>query len=256
MELPGHAKVEGQSALTPDEIAQLDRNFIHSCAGNDGGAPTDDFLSDPRLCHFNPATVPLCGVKATAGCLTQPKLDALKMLYAGPVNPRTKERIYAPIPTGSEASNLGLAYQETPTTARQVLYPLLWAFGGAFDPMKFDFDRDEATLDDKLAAIVNANNPDLTEFRAHGGKLILYTGTADPIVPYTDEISYYERVVDYCGCILRPACRRTRLRRRRPSSGCTLCRAWLTVAAAPDSTASDNSSNQPTTMFSTRWSAG
>jgi feruloyl esterase len=190
-------RVEGQSSLTPDEIAQLDRDVLHECAGHDGGAPSDDFLSDPRVCHFDPATMPLCSVKADVGCLTQPQRDALKMLYAGPVNPRTRERIYAPMPPASEASNLGLAYQETLATARQLLYPFLWAFGSAFDPMKFDFDKDEATLDDKLAAIVNANNPDLTAFHAHGGKLILYTGTADPIVPYADEISYYERVVDF-----------------------------------------------------------
>ena len=63
-------KLEGKSALTPEEIAQLDRSVVAACAGHDGGAPTDDFLSDPRLCHFDPATLPLCGVKAIAGCLT------------------------------------------------------------------------------------------------------------------------------------------------------------------------------------------
>ena len=52
--------VEGQSAFTADEIAELNRNVVHTCAGHDGGAPTDDFLSDPRLCHFTAATMPLC----------------------------------------------------------------------------------------------------------------------------------------------------------------------------------------------------
>ena len=29
-----------------------------------------------------------------------------------------------------------------------------------------------------------------------GGKLIMYSGSADPIVPYQDAVSYYERVIE------------------------------------------------------------
>jgi len=186
-----------KSLLSDEEIKLLNRAVLHACAGHDGGAPMDDFLTDPRSCRFDPATIPVCTTRQVTDCLTQPQLDALKKLYTGAVNPRTNERIYAPMPPGSEASNLGLMYQQTPATAKQLLYPFLWTFGSSFDPMTFDFDKNEAALDDKLAAIANANNPDLTAFQRRGGKLILYTGTADPIVPYPDEISYYERVVSF-----------------------------------------------------------
>jgi feruloyl esterase len=185
------------SLLSDADIKLLDRTVIQACAGHDGGAPTDDFLTDPRSCHFDPATVPLCTASQTKDCITQPQRDALKKLYAGPVNPSTGERIYTPMPPGSEASGIGLTYQETPSTAKQLLYPFLWTFGSNFNERSFDFNKDEATLDDKLAAILNANNPDLSAFNQHGGKLIMYTGTADPVVPYPDEISYYERAVDF-----------------------------------------------------------
>jgi len=79
------------------------------------------------------------------------------------------------------------------------LYPFLWAFGSKFDPMGFDFDKDEDILNTKLAPAVNANNPNLIAFQQNGGKLIMYTGTADPLVPFPDTVNYYERVVAFEG---------------------------------------------------------
>jgi feruloyl esterase len=74
-------------------------------------------------------------------------------------------------------------------------YPFTWALGAAFNPVTFSFDTDEATLDKTLASLVNANDPDLARFQKHGGKLLMYTGTADPLVPYPDTLHYYERVI-------------------------------------------------------------
>ena len=43
--------------------------------------------------------------------------------------------------------------------------------------------------------MLNSNRADLTAFAQNGGKLIMHTGTADPLVPFQDAINYYERVV-------------------------------------------------------------
>jgi feruloyl esterase len=48
-----------------------------------------------------------------------------------------------------------------------------------------------------LAPLLNANNPDLAPFKKLGGRMIMYTGTADPLVPYQDALNYYERVISY-----------------------------------------------------------
>jgi feruloyl esterase len=76
-----------------------------------------------------------------------------------------------------------------------MFYPWRWAFGADYDYTRFDFDRDLDLLDRKLAAPLNANDPDLSGFRQRGGKLIVYSGTADPVVPFQGVIQYYERVV-------------------------------------------------------------
>jgi feruloyl esterase len=69
-----------------------------------------------------------------------------------------------------------------------------WVFNDPkWDWRKFDYDRDVAFADGKLAA-VNASRTDLNEFRSRGGKVIMFSGWADPIGPPLDAINYYERV--------------------------------------------------------------
>jgi feruloyl esterase len=40
---------------------------------------------------------------------------------------------------------------------------------------------------------------DLTPFKKHGGKLLMYTGWADPVVPPQDTVAYYEGVAKAMG---------------------------------------------------------
>ena len=68
-------------------------------------------------------------------------------------------------------------------------------FGKDFDYTKFDFDRDLRRVDSLLGPVLNANSPDLRRLKSRGGKILLYAGTADQLVPAPDAITYYERVV-------------------------------------------------------------
>ena len=125
--------------------------------------------------------------------------EALRKIYEGPVNPRTGERIYTPYPYGAEASPVGLDAACSLAAHRGLFYPFYWVFGPDYDLLRFDFDGDMDTYQNALAPYVNANSPDLSAFRGRGGKLLIYSGTADPLVPYQDAVSYYERVVEAMG---------------------------------------------------------
>ena len=190
-------KAADQSLLPPEVLNQITQAVVSSCAGKDGGAPSDNFLTDPRSCKFDLDRLPICTAKVTTHCLTKDQLAAIRTIYKGPVNPATGERIYAPLPLGSEASPGGISYQENWSSAVDLMYPFQWALGAKFDPATFDFNKDEAQLDDRLAPIVNANNPDLRAFQKNGGKLIMFTGTADALVPFPDAVNYYENVVAF-----------------------------------------------------------
>lgn len=191
-------QIPGSAFLPKEKLTLITNAVIKSCAGKDGGAPGDNFLTDPRACRFDPETLPKCpeGID-DGGCLTRAQVAALKKIYAGPVNPRTGERIYTPLPLGSE---VGIEYQQNPNQAPgSLFYQYKWVFGANFDYTTFDFDRDQARMDSVLAPILNANNPDLESFKKRGGKMLMYSGTADPLVPYQDALHYYDRVVEKQG---------------------------------------------------------
>jgi len=179
----------------------VSRAALAACAGKDGGAPGDAFLTDPRRCGFDPATLPVCTAGASGDtCLTAPQLATVRRLYAGPVNPRTGERIYAGLTAGSEAMPLGPDTQGDPKTwPAQQFYPFDWALGDTFAAARFGFDRDLDRVDARLAGTLNANAADLSTFARRGGKLILYTGLADPAVPFLEVVNYYDRVAASAG---------------------------------------------------------
>jgi feruloyl esterase len=181
--------------LSPETIAFVTKSVVAACAGKDGGAPADNFLTDPRECRFDPDTLPKCQGNSHTNCLVQAELSTLKKFYAGPTNPRTGERIYTPIPVGSENSPAGMAMQQDPKQMSDQWYPFLWAMESNFDFRKFDLDRDQELVDKKLAPILNANNPNLSAVQQRGGKILMFTGTADPLVPFQDALHYYDRVV-------------------------------------------------------------
>jgi feruloyl esterase len=80
-----------------------------------------------------------------------------------------------------------------------LLYPFRWLYGANFDPMKFDFDKDMDHFNAMLGPVLNANDPNLMPFKTKGGKMLMYFGSSDPLIPYEDAVHYYDRVIDRMG---------------------------------------------------------
>jgi feruloyl esterase len=188
-----------ESKLLPAQWSMVTRAVLAACAGKDGGAPGDQFLTDPRRCGFDPASLAQCKVGTTSDeCLTQAQLAAVRRLYAGPVNPTTGERIYPGLTPGSEEQALGpIRFSDSSILSR--LFVMQWGLGKAYSPQNFDFDRDMDRVDARLSSALNANDSDLNDFALRGGKLMLYTGLADPGVPFADVVQYYDRVLATSG---------------------------------------------------------
>lgn len=178
--------------FSKQQIQSIHDAIIDINVGKDGGYPGDRFLTDPRMATFNPEVLDTC--------LSRQQIDVLKKLYSGPINRKTGENFYTPIPLGSEASPEGIAALQQDHFQRY-FYPFRWIWGLDFDFRQFDFDKDLDRLDQELALILNANNPDLETFKRNGGKILMYTGTSDPLVPLQDAINYYERVVSEQGSL-------------------------------------------------------
>jgi len=178
---------QGAALLPPGMTEMVMSTAINQCHGKDGGSPADNFLTDARLCHFDPSSIPACTIGKAEGCLTAPQLGAMQKIYAGPSNSRTGQRIYAPIPFGAESPPA-----DKDTVEAALFYPSRWALNDNCDEAAFDFDRDMQAVDARVGRIVNAN---LSAFEQAGGKLLMFGGTADTLVSFPDALNYYERVV-------------------------------------------------------------
>jgi feruloyl esterase len=180
--------------LTAAQVSAINAAILKQCVGQDGGASSDNFLTDPRDCHWNPLELQCTGGSSDAPtCLTALQATAMRKFYRGTINPRTGQRIYPGRSRGSEINNYGpltIEAENQPNTSA-----IYWAFGADFDWRTFDFNHDMDQLIDDLAARLNANTADLAEFKSHGGKLFIWQGLADPRVPPLNTIDYYERLI-------------------------------------------------------------
>jgi feruloyl esterase len=183
---------DGAANITAAQATAVTAAVVKQCAGKDGGLGSDNFLTDPRDCHWDPSALQCAGGPTDPPtCLTAPQVAAVRKFYQGPIDPRTGERIFAGALRGSESNSGYPATIPTQVPGAAVR----WALGNSFDWRTFDFDHDMDIVDDDLAAVLNANTADLEEFKSHGGKLILYHGFADPRIPTLNTIAYYDRLI-------------------------------------------------------------
>ncbi|HEY3840274.1 MAG TPA: tannase/feruloyl esterase family alpha/beta hydrolase [Bryobacteraceae bacterium] len=189
-----YAVTQGQPAdqIPPAKLALLASAVLNACDAVDG--LKDGLITDPRRCHFDPAVLQ-CKAAEEDHCLTPAQVQTARRVYAGPVNPRTRQQIYPGVPRGTELDWARFA----PATLKpgHVPYEALfqWVFGADWNWRTFDFDHNYATVVEKLGPVLNAVNPDLSAFRSRGHKLIVYHGWADWLVPPGEAINYREAVL-------------------------------------------------------------
>jgi hypothetical protein len=194
---------EEASYIPSSKLPAIAGAVNEACDAQDG--VSDGILNDPRKCHFDPAVL-LCKGSDSDKCLTAPQLSALQKLYAGPRDLQGN-KIFPGVLPGAEQGREGWELWITGQAAGK---SLLFAFGeGFFAHMvygKADWNYRDADLgealkaaDAKVEKTLNATDPNLTPFKARGGKLILYHGWNDPAISSLNTIDYYDRVVATMG---------------------------------------------------------
>ncbi len=179
--------------ITPAKAQLVTDAAIAACDALDG--VTDGIMEDPRACTVDKFNVDamLCPGADDGTCLTAPELAAVKKIYAGPTNPRTGEQIYPGYLPGSESG--WPSYWGTGTEPVRADFWRLWVFE---DPhwnwWTFDYDRDLTYSLAKMGPLVDQVDPDISAFKANGGKAIVYQGWQDPVVNPADTIAYYDQV--------------------------------------------------------------
>ena len=173
------------------KMSALAAAVVAACDAGDG--VKDGMLRDPRECKFDPSVL-LCKAGDANDCLTSAQVETVRKLYAGPVNPRTKKQLYPGLPAGSELEWPRMAPSPEKVGAAPFNPLFKWTFGLDWDWRTFDFDKNVAALEKKLAPVLNATNPDLSKFRKAGHKLVVYHGWADWLVPPGESLNYRQAV--------------------------------------------------------------
>ena len=179
----------GKATLPAAKLPALAKAAVAACDKNDG--VEDGVIGDPRACRFDPATLACTGVE-TDGCLTAQQIEAVRKVYAG-ARTRDGRQLYPGWAPGSEAG--WGTYITNPNAPVRIGLFRDWVFKNpAWDPRTFDWDKDVTTVDAAFP-MLNAMSTDYAAFNARGGKLIMYTGLADPVTSPFDTIEYYDSVV-------------------------------------------------------------
>lgn len=187
---------DGKGRFTETEIQAITACAVKYFQQHGDGEPGDDFVSFPYRDRDTVADF-LSFLRAEQPLFTDEQLSALRAVYTGPQNPVTGEQIYNGMPIGSEIYHCGI--RDCQGAESPYFYPFIWAFGEGYNGRGFDFAADLDRLCSSLSADLDANDAELTPFYARGGKLLVYSGSADPCVPFPDAMAYYNRVAQAMG---------------------------------------------------------
>lgn len=177
-------------------------------------------VTEPASCAWKPEMIACKTETGGPDCLTQAQVAAInrlmkpatnskgEMLYAYPYIPGTETEwarwnFYVLPAAGQVAADSRLGELTPPTLNYLVAEQFVKYLADAkprsgVDPLKFNFDRDPATLS-RARKIYDATSHDLRVFKARGGKILMWHGLADAGIMATSSIGYYEGVVKWMG---------------------------------------------------------
>jgi feruloyl esterase len=198
----------GGSVLTPAAAETVHRSVLQRCGAQAG--IDEGLVTDPAQCEWRPSMAACTpGVESDA-CLSPKQVRAIERLMTPPINSRGDILYSYPYVPGTEtewagwnfaAIRVGRPFPEFGNfrVADQYLkYLADERVRRNVDPLTFNFDRDPATLS-RARTLYDATSPNLTSFKARGGKLLMWHGLADSGIIATSSIGFYESVAAVMG---------------------------------------------------------
>jgi len=189
------------SYISPEKYAVLHDAVIQQCDILD--RVQDGVLENPKMCKFDPASIQCAAGTDGLSCLTAPQVTAVRKIYAGATNPLTHLQIFpGPLP-GSEITWTRTTTGDAPFRLSENFFKYFVfkdeSWNSNDHPVNYATDMALADRPENL--VVNALSPDISEFVANGGKLLLWEGWNDTYIPPDLAIDYYNSVVNTLGSI-------------------------------------------------------
>ncbi len=184
--------IKNNAPLTQAKVNALHQAILDHCDALDG--VKDGLIGDPTKCKFNPESM-LCKGADSDNCLTPGQAETVKIEF-GDIKTKKGEVIWTGYEPGTELQVASFRSVPTAPGGGWDSIRILGHQDANYDWHKFDLDADVALAD---KAGIDALTSDLSAFKKHGGKLLLYHGWADPAIPPGHTVMYYESVLDKMG---------------------------------------------------------
>jgi len=186
------------SHIPSDKFSLISDHILEQCDSQDGLA--DRIIQEPYSCDFS-STMIVCNATTESNdtCLTPSEIDTLSLLY----NDWTRENGSLLFP--HFALSASISHYGAVDTAPEH-FGLEYFDGFVYNETNWDWRtfQGEKTVDfvDSLdAGHAAALSMDLSEFKSHGGKLIMYHGLSDNTIPTGSSIQYFQGVSTTMGSI-------------------------------------------------------
>jgi Tannase and feruloyl esterase len=184
------------------KLAAATAAAIAACDAIDG--VKDGVIEDASRCHYDPKA--LIGTSAgECGSFTEADVDIIRKLWEGPRREDGSFLWYGQ-PRGSDLSGVS-GSAGIPLKPRPLGFAVEWMRYFITQDPKFDtnsmtpaaYERFWDQSVEEFGIVIGTDNPDLTAFRDRGGKVILWHGWADQLIPTEGTIDYYKRVQQQMG---------------------------------------------------------
>jgi len=180
------------SLLTTRDLAVLQKGILKQCDKKDG--LEDGIINAWEQCDFEPEMV--------AKELGKEKVELVKTIFSGARNSRG-EALYPAFPYHSSLTNpewyeswFGQDFDTITSMNATLMVPFLIQYfsqPAVAELSTFNFDTDVAnTL--HIRALTDADSTDLSTFRANGGRMVIFEGTADPFFSAFDQRDWYQEM--------------------------------------------------------------
>ncbi len=154
----------------------------------------EGFLNNPQQCRVDFKKLLCSAGKNDNSCLTAPQLKTVETFYGGVHD--SKGRL---IFSGQALGNPIGAQRGTNQSPGGTFDIVRIAYNDAnLDWHQFDLDKDMPFIDKQLS-YVDSVNPDLSEFKARGGKLLITHGWSDTTITPENTVWYYDSVLEKMG---------------------------------------------------------
>lgn len=178
-----------ERAISADKAELVTQAMLRQCDTLGEG-----FLNNPRECSFDFASLACGAARSADQCLTPGELETVEVFYGGLKNTQG-ELIFS----GQALGNPLRKAEPTDIESGVSDTVRILAFRNpSYDWRTFDLDRDMPLID-AAVGFIDAVDPDLRAFEAHGGKLLLWAGWHDTTITPENTVLYYESVLAEMG---------------------------------------------------------